>query len=78
MSQNTERMPLRHYLDLIGKPEVVCKKIGVSRKTVWKWQKIGFPDKEWAAKTNYSGTIAALCRNNGYKVTDDEVLNSGG
>lgn len=71
-------MPLRHYLDLIGKPNAVANKIGVTRKTVWKWQKNGFPDTEWARKTDYSGTIAKLCRDNGHKVTDDEVLESGG
>lgn len=65
---------LKKYFDQAGGTVKIAERLQRSRKTVWEWQYIGFPDTEWSGRTRYAEVIAALCRENGYRVFTQDLL----
>lgn len=68
---------LRKYVEWAGGPSVVAKKMKLSRTTVWKWYKVGFPDTDFSGKTTHAKELAKMCNKNGYSINGDKVLRAG-
>lgn len=65
---------LREYILICGGQSKVANHLGVHRKTVWVWEKKGFPRTEWTGETKWADKIARLCRANKHNVTGDKIL----
>ncbi len=74
VNNNKPKKQLRDYIILGGGPSIVSDKLGVTRKTLWRWNKFGLPDTEHAGRTNYTDQIAKLCLANGHKVSGKHIF----
>lgn len=72
---NQEKMA--KYIKWAGGPSYVAGTLKLSRTTVWKWTKVGFPDTDFSGKTAYASKLAKLCVLNGHNVLAKTVLLSG-
>jgi len=68
---------IRKYVDWAGGPSVVAKAMKLSRTTVWRWYKVGFPDTDFSGRTNHAKTLAKMCNKNGYAVNPEQILKAG-
>jgi len=65
------------YIDWAGGPSFVADTLNLSRTTVWRWTKLGFPDTDFSGKTSYAKSLKKLCEENGYKVAHATILSAG-
>jgi len=68
---------IRKYVDWAGGPSEVAKQLKLSRTTVWRWYKIGFPHTDFSGQTSHAKTLARLCQKNGYDIDFEKILKAG-
>lgn len=72
-----DQKKILQYIEWAGGPSYVADNLQLSRTTVWRWTKLGFPDTDFSGKTSYAKSLTELCKENGYKVSHKKVLEAG-
>jgi len=61
---------IHKYVKWAGGPSHVARTLKLSRTTIW-------PDSEFSGRTNYARRLTKMCRDNGYTLAFNDVLQAG-
>lgn len=68
---------IRKYVEWAGGPSHVSREMKLSRTTIWRWYKVGFPDTDFSGRTSHAKALAEMCNKNGFAITQDQILEEG-